>query len=393
MEALRFARRPQDAVLTGVAAGLGARWGVDAMVVRIALALLTFAAGVGAVAYLVAWAVSLDPDDPAAPPAREPTAQQAVALGLVVVGLLVVFRAYGLWVGDAVGVPLVLAGMGAALLYIRTEPEVRPTWVRIGGRDLLVTRPPLVRLAAGGALVVVGMASLVAAQDDLRAVGSVVVAVLVTTAGLVVAFGPLLSRLLRQVSDERRERVRSQERAEVAAHLHDSVLQTLALIQRNAGDPRKMVTLARRQERELRSWLYSAAAPAARTELAALVTTTMEEVEDAHDVPVELVVVGDAAADDRMVALVRALREAAANAAVHSGAEEVSVYVECEDDAVTAYVRDRGRGFDISAVPADRRGIADSIRGRIERHGGKVEIVTATGEGCEVKLRMPRNGT
>ena len=83
--------------------------------------------------------------------------------------------------------------------------------------------------------------------------------------------------------------------------------------------------------------------------------------------------VGDAAMDEAMRALVAAISEATLNAASHSGAAEVSVYVEVEADAVTAFVRDHGSGFDPDAVPADRRGIADSIVGphaAPRRHGG-----------------------
>ncbi len=389
---LRFSRSPDEAVIAGVAAGLGARWGVDPMLVRIALVVLVVCGGVGVIAYLAAWASSFDhgADTPAA---REPSAGQAVAFGLIVLGSVLVLRGLGVWFGDAVGIPILVAAGGAALIYVRTDAEDRPRWVRVGGRELLVDKPSPGRIVLGGLLVVLGMGSFLAAQQDLAAIGSVLLAVAVTAAGLGLAFGPLLWRLFGQVAEERRDRVRSEERAEVAAHLHDSVLQTLALIQRHTDDPRKMLTLARRQERELRVWLYGPPRADDGEHLSASVHAVAAEVEDAHDVPVEVVVVGDRPLDERTRAVVAACREAAANAARHSGADAVSVYVECEPGSVEAYVRDRGRGFDPSSVPPDRRGIADSIRGRIERHGGTVEILTAPGEGCEIRIRMPVEAT
>jgi signal transduction histidine kinase len=203
--------------------------------------------------------------------------------------------------------------------------------------------------------------------------------------------GPWIVRLARQLGVERRERIRSEERAEVAAHLHDSVLQTLALIQRTADSPHETVSLARRQERELRAWLYGARSPTASTVAAAL-DGVVTEVEALHDVTVEVVTVGDGPLDERRAALVAAVREAVLNAARHSGAAEVSVFVECGPEATTAFVRDRGSGFDVARVPPDRRGIADSIVGRTERHGGRAEIHSAPGDGTEVALGIPAGG-
>jgi len=199
-----------------------------------------------------------------------------------------------------------------------------------------------------------------------------------------------LWKLARQLSDERRERIRSEERAEVAAHLHDSVLQTLALIQRSESS-REMATLARVQERELRSWLYGKGLPGSD-----VLSTTIDQlagrVEELHQVIVEAIVVGDAPLDDHLRALVHACGEATMNAAKHSGAESISVYVEVEDDAVTAFVRDQGKGFDPETIPADRRGIRESIHARMERHEGWAEVFSAPGDGTEVQLHMPRRG-
>ena len=202
-------------------------------------------------------------------------------------------------------------------------------------------------------------------------------------------FGPWLWRLVDQLTTERRERIRQEERAELAAHLHDSVLQTLALIQRSADQPQRMVALARRQERELRAWLFDAPTTSDAT-LAAAVGAIAEEVEALHATTVEVVTVGDAPLDERGHALIGALREATINAAKHSGSPSVDLYLEVEDREVIAFVRDRGRGFDPAAVAEDRRGIRHSIVGRLERHGGTATILSDTGTGTEVELRVPR---
>lgn len=394
---LRFRRSAHDALLTGVAGGLGERWGVDPMLVRIAFVLLSFAGAVGAFAYLAAWAVALEPDRSEGLTRRESSTQQNVAFGCIVLGAVLLLREAGFWFGDAVGIPLLVAAVGAAVIYVRGDEQRRSRWAQLGGArpsmELRVERPSLGRVVVGGLLVVGGIGSFLAATDALAAIGSVLLAVGATAAGLALVFGPWVLRLVNQLAAERRNRIRSEERAEMAAHLHDSVLQTLALIQRNAANPRKMVSLARRQERELRTWLYGRPAGAGADRLQAALEAMAQDIEQAHDVAVEVVVVGDCALDERVAALVDACREAATNAALHSGAGEVSVYVECEAREAVAYVRDRGRGFALEEVPADRRGIADSIRGRIERHGGKAKVTSAPGEGTEVEIRVPREAT
>lgn len=175
----------------------------------------------------------------------------------------------------------------------------------------------------------------------------------------------------------------------MAAHLHDSVLQTLALIQRNADDPRRTASLARQQEHELRAWLFGSDEPVDAT-LTAVIGAMAREVEARYDVRVEVVSVGDAPLDDALAALVAASREACVNAALHSGEAAVSLFVEVTDVDVQVFVRDRGRGFDPSATGADRRGIAQSIVGRVERVGGTAEVVSSPGDGTEVQLRVPR---
>ena len=176
----------------------------------------------------------------------------------------------------------------------------------------------------------------------------------------------------------------------MAAHLHDSVLQTLALIQRSKSD-REMTSLARTQERELRAWLYGRAPELAAVRLRDAIDSMAGRIERQHQVSVEAVVVGDAPMDERLRSLVNAASEATANAAVHSGSTTISVYVEVEQGAVTAFVRDQGSGFDPAVVPDDRRGIADSIVGRMERYGGTATVTSKPGAGTEVVLKLPRS--
>jgi signal transduction histidine kinase len=248
----------------------------------------------------------------------------------------------------------------------------------------------LAQVVVGALLVAAGAAFFLTADDGLGARRAMVAGAAVC-AGLALVAGPWWWRLSHDLAEERQERIRSQERDEVAAHIHDSVLQTLALIQRNCDDPKTVATLARQQERELRGWLYGSATPADAEEgLAAALLRVSDDVEDLHGVKVETVQVGDCPLDERLRALVASSREALANAARHSGAKEVSAFLEVEPHQVTVFVRDRGCGFDPENVPADRRGISESIIGRMNRHGGKAAVRSQPDEGTEVELVMPR---
>ena len=191
------------------------------------------------------------------------------------------------------------------------------------------------------------------------------------------------------LGEERAERARSQERAETAAHLHDSVLQTLALVQRRAGDATAVRALARRQERELRAWLFGGRAPDAPARFADAVRDAAEHVEAVHGLSVSVVAVGDAPLDPALDALVAAAREALTNAAKHAGVPSASLYAEVADGRASVFVRDRGHGFDPAAVPEDRAGLRTSIEERVRRHGGTATVQTAPGEGTEVRLAMP----
>jgi signal transduction histidine kinase len=215
----------------------------------------------------------------------------------------------------------------------------------------------------------------------------------VLLAGLVVLFGPWWIRVARDLMAERQARVRAEERADMAARVHDSVLQTLALIQRASDDPHRVVQLARGQERELRAWLFDGEIPGAVgaevSTLAAGVRAIASEVETAHGIVVDVVAVGDCPLDDRLRALLDAAREATVNAAKWSGAPSISLFAEVERDKVSVFVRDRGKGFDLDCVAPDRRGIAQSIQARMLRHGGCAVIRSALGEGTEVELSAP----
>lgn len=254
-------------------------------------------------------------------------------------------------------------------------PRVRP--LRALSRRLV----PLVALSVLLALLhLVG----VLPREDAHAVRGIGIGVF----ALSFLLGPRFVRLGRSLSFERAARIREQERAEVAAHLHDSVLQTLALIQKRAGDATAVATLARHQERELRRWLFERPGTRAGDSVKTRLEAAAAEVEELHGVPIETVIVGDGQLDERREALVQAAREAMTNAAKFARSERVDLYAEIAAERVEAYVRDRGVGFDLSSVPADRRGVRESIVKRIERHGGRAIVRSVPGEGTEVELAM-----
>ncbi|MGH3911288.1 MAG: sensor histidine kinase, partial [Pseudonocardiaceae bacterium] len=254
----------------------------------------------------------------------------------------------------------------------------------------------------GIALVASGITVFLLNQGNLGQLRFALLAAVATLVGVAVLTVPWWLRLMQALGEERRARIRTEERAEIAAHLHDSVLQTLALIQQQSDSGREVRRLARGQERELRSWLFgpqgygrAAEAPAdggepARPTLATALHAAAGDVEDTYAVSVQVVVVGDCALRDPLPALVLASREAMVNAAKHAGIAEVSVYAEVEPEQVHVFVRDRGGGFDPATISADRHGLADSIRGRMERNGGTVTLRTAPGEGTEVQLAIAR---
>jgi len=398
-------RRRAGRWIAGVCNGLAAALGVQVGALRAVVVLLAAGGGLPGVALLYALAWAFVPPESDADAAGRPAgtaAQGAPSAGLtiggrpadlvdaagvlaIVAGAVLLLGQFTAWLPGQIVGPAVLATVGAGVAW---------GW---GGRSggLAGTgrwerlRPLFV--AVGISLVLLGGIATLAALGDLRSIGRSAAGAAVLIAGAVLLFGPWMARLARNVTDERRQRIRSEERAEVAAHLHDGVLQTLALIQKRAGDDRAVRSLARRQERELRSWLYSGTnGQSDVATVATLLRRELDDLEDHYAVRFDAVLVGDAPLDDSGRALVAAGREAALNAARHAGVDTVDVYLEVEPESVSLFVRDRGRGFDPAAVPPDRRGLADSISARVKRHGGTVEVRSAPGEGAEIELSVPR---
>lgn len=400
---LRHLRRSRaDRILGGVCGGLARATGIDPLVVRVAVVALTVAGGTGALLYVLAWLMLPEEGSDhslahAAVVDRGTNLGEVLAVGSIVLGVILLVRGTGIWFSDAFVWPLLLAGVGLAVIWRQAGDDDRASLLRVGDRlrrtdltpDLHTRRAALARVAVGVLLVVSGVGAFLAASDAFSAVRQGVLASAAIVGGLALITGPFWVRMGRDLATERRQRIRSEERADMAAHLHDSVLQTLALIQRNADDPRAVVTMARRQERELRGWLFEneVGQPGAET-LAAALSRAGAEVEGLHGVTVDVVAVGDLPLDDRLRALVAAAREAMVNAAKWSGDQNVSVYAEVRDGEASVFVRDWGAGFDLDAVAPDRHGVRESIIDRMARHGGKAAVRTSPGEGTEVELRI-----
>jgi signal transduction histidine kinase len=242
------------------------------------------------------------------------------------------------------------------------------------------------RLAAGLALVVAGVLVMVSGSGSWEQTWLALLASVAVLGGVVLVLLPWALKFWRDLEAERAGRIRETERAEIAAHLHDSVLQTLALIQRRAANEHDVVRLARAQERELRGWLFQDPGKEAG-QLSDRIKATAAEVEDLLGNAVEVVSVGDIAMTEAHEALVQASREAMLNASRHGGGT-VSVYLEVSDGRAEVFVKDRGPGFDLNEVPEDRLGVRESIIGRMTRHGGTATIAS-TPDGTEVRLCLP----
>ena len=374
-----------------------------------------FTGGLALVAYVFAWiAIPVDERQEAeARPGRRgerslasiPVSNWRVAagVGFLTLSFLLVLRELGIWWSDAIIWPAILAASGAALLWRQmrslggsagTEERTASETLTAAEGGTLATAPRRRNVAdlykgGFGIAMVMGAALLFLwANGALGAASEVVLAIVVASVALALILAPFLWRLGRNLAEERASRIRSQERAELAAHLHDSVLQTLTLVQKRADDPREVAQLARRQERELREWLFGEGREAS-TSLAKALEEVAVEVEEAHRVPVEVVAVGDLPMNERAEALVAAAREAMVNAAKFApDAGEIAVYAELADGRAEVFVRDRGPGFDPDAIPADRRGVRESIIGRMERFGGSARVRSSPGRGTEVSLVM-----
>jgi signal transduction histidine kinase len=397
----RLTRRREGRWVAGVCNGLAAALGVQVEALRAVVVLLAVGSlPAVALLYTLAW-VFLPPEGeedaadggPAEPAGglriggRPADIVDTVAVLAIVAGAVLLLGQFTAWLPAQIVVPALLATAGAGVAW-GWGGRAGAAGAGGGGRRERL-RPLFV--AVGVSLVLVGGFATLAALGDLNSIGRSAAGAAVLVAGAVLLFGPWMARLARNLTDERRQRIRSEERSEMAAHLHDGVLQTLALIQKRAGDDKAVRSLARRQERELRSWLYGGTnGQAGASTLCSLFRRELDDVEDHYAVRFDAVLVGDAPLDDAGRALVAAGREAALNAARHAGVDTVDVYLEVEPDRVSLYVRDRGRGFDPAAVPQDRRGLADSISARVKRHGGTAEIRSTPGEGAEIELSMPR---
>ena len=390
--ARRLHRATAGRALGGVAAGVADHLGLSPVVVRLAFVLLALSGGAGVAMYAALWVLVPQADPAGGPHPREhrdvgADRVQLLALAALGLGGLLLLQATGL--SSPALVPLMVVGGGVALVWRQADDAQRARWRTAGGRGPLL-------VVVGAALVVAGLIGFLATRGELQQAREGLVSTVVVVVGLAVLSGPWWMRMAADLREERRERIRVQERAEVAAHVHDSVLQTLALIRKAADDPREVSRLARTQERELRGWLYARPEDAATgtagaaVALGAALEQVAAEVEEAHGVAVEVVGVGDCPTTAPLQALVAATREALVNAAKHAGVETVQVYAEVGDERVEVFVRDRGRGFDAEAVPPDRYGLAQSVVGRMERHGGRAVVRTAPGAGTEVRLEVPR---
>jgi len=293
--------------------------------------------------------------------------------------------------------PLFLGLVGIALLWRQADEAQRERWLDTTGRidpvRVVVGNggwAAYARIASGAGLIVTALVLFSLRGGSPAMARDVTVAALLTIVGLAIVIGPWMYRLASDLTAERTERVRTQERADLAAHLHDSVLQTLALIQKNAHDGPTVARLARSQERDLRSWLYAGESTDDSTVASAL-RGVAAAAEDDHGVSVEVVTVGDCPMSEPLRAIVNATREAVTNAAKHAGTGQVDVYAEIATEAIDVFVRDRGRGFDPAAVPEDRYGVRHSIIDRMQRHGGSAEVRSGHDEGTEVRLHLPRN--
>jgi signal transduction histidine kinase len=379
---------PAERWVGGVASAVARELGVQPLVIRLSFVILALAGGWGLLAYAVAWlGLAVAQPNRLAPYHPEPKAATAVhrhvAVGMIVLGLLLFLRSLNIGFDDQVVFPAGFVLTGALIAWTRHQDEAGLSSV--------------VRILTGVAVGVAGIIAFVALSGDVVDTILVFLVALAIVAGMGLVAAPSLANIAGDLDRERQDRVRADERARVAAHLHDSVLQTLALIQRHAEDPSRTAQLARQQERELRHWLYGAPGSGGAEDevrLGDVLEDMAAEVDATHGLPVTVVAVGEAGPLPRPVLepLVAAAREATVNAAKHSGAARVDVFAERFPDRIEVYVRDTGKGFDPDTVAGDRRGLAESVIARMIRSGGRANIHSAPGAGTEVELVLPLAG-
>ena len=408
--------RSQDRIIAGVCGGLAEHLGVNVAVVRAIMIGASFLFGAGLVFYGWLWLLVpmageqsteggklLDADGnprlalfrPSPAAAAQATAagqrrplsvgfREVAVGGALVIAAVIIFgqqQGWNLQLGTLI--PLLVIVLGAVLAWMQLDDTRR---VGLLSATKMNTPVSMLRLGGGLALVVTGVIVIVAGSGSWTLVWSSVVASLAVLAGVGLVLAPWALKFWREFQNERAGRIRETERAEIAAHLHDSVLQTLALIQKGANSPADVTRLARAQERELREWIYQDNEHDAGA-LVERVKAVCAEAEDLYGQAVEVVAVGDAELSERGSALVQAVREAVLNGVRHGGTT-VSVYVEAGPKGVDVFIKDRGPGFDVDAVPADRLGVRESVVGRMQRNGGTAEIISSE-DGTEVRLHLP----
>lgn len=403
-------RRPEAGRwFAGVATGLAAHLDLPVAVVRVVLVALVPVAGVGLALYVFWWLV-VPVGDPAVAAAdgrssalqrlarrqslrsdgrRVPWAELALGALLVLTAAVLVATRLGAQIDVTWALPVLVVLVGVALAWSQLDAVQHG---RTDGRRISVLR--LIGgclLAAAGVLLVAGQAVGQGVEPALLVQSGVAALAVLLGVGLVMA--PWWVRLARELGDERAARAREAERADIAAHLHDSVLQTLALIRARSDEPAEVARMARAQERELREWLYDDRHEPG-TSLVAALRAVVAEVEDSRSGPggepvaVDVVVVGDRVPEPDTLALLQATREALVNAVVH-GRPPVSLYLEVGPQSVEVFVRDRGEGFDLEDVGPDRFGVRESIMGRVRRRGGTARVTSSPERGTEVHLCMP----
>ncbi|BDH58880.1 putative two-component system sensor kinase [Tsukamurella sp. PLM1] len=384
----RMHRRNGGAVIGGVCGGIADQLGVDVVKVRIAFTVLALM-GAGVVMYALLWFMVR----PGTDTERPDPAERRQGLALAVLGVVGAATLATVASNSNVGfvVPIIVVGVGAALVWREADSATRTPAHAPPGSARLIT---WLRALGGVTLVVVGLAVVFLGRVDVAALPTALAAVVLTLVGVALLTVPIWVRMWRDLGAERAARVRTIEREEIASHLHDSVLQTLALIQKQSSDGAAVKRLARSQERELREWLFGGTDAPAES-LAAALKAAAAEVEDVHGTAVNVITVGDVegaelGVDDRFTALLGAAKEAMVNAAKHSGCESIDAYAEVDGESASVFVRDRGVGFDPDAVPSDRQGLAKSIRARVERRDGTVVVRSHPGRGTEVRLSVPR---
>ena len=395
-------RSTEDRLAGGVAAGLAARTGFDVTVVRIVIVVGTvLSGGFIALLYLLAWLLlpAAGAESNIASKAIADKRGIALAVGLASLLIVVLPLAALIHIGwlESYAWSVLIGSAGLVLIW-RNAPEDELTVIRRLTEPLLGLttghrkRGLVLRILIALILLGAGLGTLQHAHESVKLLQPLV-GVLLVISSIAVVLGPWWLRIARDLVVERAARIRAEERADMASRVHDSVLQTLALIQRRADQPQQVIQLARAQERELRSWVFDGRAPGsidAETTFAGGVRLIQQEVEAQHGIAVEAVTVGDCPLDDDLAALLAAAKEATVNAAKWSGAKVVSLFAEVEPGEVSMFVRDRGRGFDPETVPGDRKGLAESVHARMTRHGGSAAIRSTPGEGTEVSLTMPR---